>query len=132
MFDRGQVETGEMKQLQPCTIAYHPFQIARFIAAARGESDKMFIAATIRNLHKAKAIAQCLQPHRFSVDGNRPCAAKDIVGKVLLMKKNGHLWCSILLVCDMHSAVPDCAIQGKFRGNLRPAIFAIASAGNAV
>ena len=66
--------------------------------------------------NQAKPVAQRLQTHCFGVDGNRTSTAKDIVGKILFMKKNGHWCCSILLVFDMSSAVPDCAFQGKFRG----------------
>ena len=90
MLDRRQVEAREMIELQPLGIGEHGAQVRRGIVAVGAEADQMLVAAPVRQLDDAEAIARGDEPHRLGIDGDRGAGGEDARGQVFLMKMNGH------------------------------------------
>ena len=71
MRNRGQIESGIMKQLEARRIGKNGAQIGRFIVAVPGKAHQMFVPATIGNLQQTEPVAWGNLPHGFGVNGDR-------------------------------------------------------------
>jgi hypothetical protein len=89
MFDRGEIEAGEMIELHPIGIAQNGGQIGRFVFAVGIEADEMFVPPAIADLHHAQAVARGYQPHGLGIDRDGPFK-DDIGGQVFFVEIYGH------------------------------------------
>ncbi len=87
-LDHGEVEAGEMIELQPRRIGEHRLQHRRGIVPPV-EADEMLVAAAVGQLDQAQPVARRVEPHRLGVDRDRP-GGEDIGGQVVFVQVNGH------------------------------------------
>ena len=90
LFDRGEIETGEMEKLQPGGIAKYLAQIGCGVVAARRKAHQMFIAAAIGYLQQAKPVAQRIEAHGFGVDRQSAAALQHAIRQVFFVEENAH------------------------------------------
>ena len=89
VLQRGQIETGEVIQLQPIGIGQHRLQVGRGIAAPRREAHKMLIPPPIGDLNEAQAVSRGDEPHGFGVDGNG-AIGQHALGEIFFVEINSH------------------------------------------
>ena len=90
MFDRGQIEPGKVKQLEPCRIGQNGFQMGRIERAAGREADEVFIPATIGNLDQTQPVSRGYQPHRLGIDRNR-ARTERAFGEIFFVEMDSHM-----------------------------------------
>ncbi len=78
-----------MEQLEPVRITQQRLEIRRRIVAAPPEADEMFLAAPIRELDEAQAIARRIQAHRLRIDGDWPLESH-VGGQVFFVEIYAH------------------------------------------
>ena len=83
----GDVEPGEVKQLQHRSIGHQRAQVGRLVGPV-GELDQMGVAVAGRQLHQTQAVAAGLQPHGLAVDGHRR-PERDAVRQVAMVQMDG-------------------------------------------
>ena len=89
IIDRGEIEAGEVIDLEPRGIGQHRLQVGRVVAAAAGEAHQVLVPPPVGYLHDAEAVARRDQPHGLGIDGDGP-RREHAVGQVFLMKMNSH------------------------------------------
>ena len=87
--DDGEVEAGEMVELEPLRVGEQRLEPRRGIVAADGEADQMLVALAVRKLHQAQPVAAGNQPHRLGVDGDR-AVERHAFGQVFLVEMDAH------------------------------------------
>ena len=83
MLDRGQVEAGEVVQLEPRRVGQHRLEVGRVVSAAGGEADQMLVAAAVGDLHQAQPVARGDQAHGLGIDRDRARARARLRGDLL-------------------------------------------------
>src|SRR3954453_3863547 len=69
-LDGGDVKPGEVKQLGDVRAGEQPLQVGSLVTAL-AKLHHMAITVASRKLHQAQAVANGVQPHGFSIDGDR-------------------------------------------------------------
>ena len=90
VLDSGQIEAGEMIELQPRRIGQHRLQVRGGKAAARAEADKVFVAPAIGNLEETKPVTRGDEPHRFGIDSDRT-GGKYALGEIFFVEIDSHM-----------------------------------------
>src|SRR3954465_1926774 len=85
----GEIEAGEMVELEPRRVGQHRLEVGCRVIALRAEADEMLVAAAVRNLHEAQPRAARKEAHRLGIDGDGP-GGEDALGQILFVEMDGH------------------------------------------